>query len=81
MFEQGNYPAPMPIFGKRFRAIPTMLMRITIWQATYHRIAKQSNRPVDFQQAESFYQQCLLAIRITPIVIVGYSLASRAEQT
>src|SRR5690349_20578022 len=58
-FQKGNFVAADQEFRQAIQADPGNPDGYYNMAALSHRVAKTSNRPADWQQAESYYQQCL----------------------
>jgi tetratricopeptide (TPR) repeat protein len=58
-FQNGNFAAADQAFRQAIQADPSNPDGYYNMAALYHRVAKTQNRPADWQQAESYYQQCL----------------------
>lgn len=59
MFQQAYYQGALERFGQAIASDPQNADGYYNMAATYHQIARQHNQPVDWQQAEAYYQQCL----------------------
>jgi tetratricopeptide (TPR) repeat protein len=59
MFQQAYYQGALQRFGQAIASDPQNADGYYNLGATYHQMARQHNQPVDWQQAEAYYQQCL----------------------
>jgi tetratricopeptide (TPR) repeat protein len=59
MFQQAYYQGALQRFGQAIASDPQNADGYYNMGATYHQMARQHNQPVDWQQAEAYYQQCL----------------------
>ncbi len=59
MFQQAYYQGALQRFGQAIASDPHNADGYYNMAATYHQMARQHSQPVDWQQAEAYYGQCL----------------------